>query len=77
MSLTDTKSPLMTRRQTLEYLHSLGFPMTETYFNKLCLPSRNAGPPIAKLWGPRPLYDADQVLAWAESRCRPVSQQVA
>jgi hypothetical protein len=76
MSINALSKPLMTRKQTLEYLHSLGFPMTETYFNKICLPSRNAGPPVAKLWGPRPLYDAELVLAWAESRCRPVTQRV-
>jgi hypothetical protein len=62
--------PLMTRKQALAYLHSLGFPMAEAYFNKLCLPSRNSGPPVAKQWGPRPLYDADQVLSWIEARCR-------
>lgn len=66
--------PLMTRRRTWEFINSHGFPMTEAYFNKICLPSRNAGPPAAKLWGsgprPRPLYDADQVLAWCEARSR-------
>jgi hypothetical protein len=69
MSATETKKPLMTRKQALAFLLEHGFPITEAYFNKLCLPSRNAGPPVAKLWGPRPLYQADQVLAWAESRC--------
>jgi hypothetical protein len=77
MSLTESNKPLMTRKQALELLHSRGFPMTEAYFNKICLPSRNAGPPVAKLWGPRPLYDENQVLVWAESRCRPVAQRVA
>jgi hypothetical protein len=64
--------PLMTRKQALAFLLEHGFPITEAYFNKLCLPSRNAGPPVAKLWGGgRPLYHADKVLAWAEARCRP------
>lgn len=66
--MTDIPKPLMTRNQAFEFLISLGFPITEGYFNKICLPSRNGGPPVAKLWGRRPLYDADQVLAWAQAK---------
>jgi hypothetical protein len=66
---TDTKSPLLTREQVRQRLNEHGYPITASYFNKVCLPSRSAGPPVAKLWGKRPLYDLNAALAWAEARC--------
>jgi hypothetical protein len=66
---TDTKPPLLTREQVRQRLNEHGYPITASYFNKVCLPSRNAGPPVAKLWGKRPLYDLNAALAWAEARC--------
>jgi hypothetical protein len=65
----DTSHRHMTRKQALEFLHAHGFPLSEAYFNKLCLPSRNSGPPVARWWGGKPLYAAEATLAWAESRC--------
>jgi hypothetical protein len=59
----------MTRKQALAYLRERGFPVSESYFNKLCLPSRNAGPPVARWWGGKPLYAVHPLLLWAESRC--------
>ena len=59
----------MTRKQALEFLHAHGFPLSEAYFNKLCLPSRNFGPPVARWFGGKPLYEAKSTLAWANSRC--------
>jgi hypothetical protein len=59
----------MTRKQALQFLHEHSFPISEAYFNKICLPSRKAGPPVARWWGGKPLYDPDATLAWAESRC--------
>jgi hypothetical protein len=67
----------LTREQLRERLNALGYPLTATYFHKICLPSRNAGPPISKWWGRRPLYKLDDGLAWAEARCRPVAQHAA
>jgi hypothetical protein len=64
-----TKSALLTREQVRQRLNERGYPITASYFNKVCLPSRNAGPPVAKLWGKRPLYDLNAALAWAEARC--------
>jgi hypothetical protein len=66
-------SPLLTREQLRQRLNAQGYPISASYFSKICLPSVSAGPPVAKLWGKRPLYDLDAALAWAESRCRPVS----
>ena len=71
----DTNKPkeirsFVTREDLRKYLNSLGYPITATYFNKLCLPSRNAGPPVAIVWGKRPLYTKEEGLKWAEGRCR-------
>jgi hypothetical protein len=60
---------LYTREQLRLQLNELGYPLTASYFQKICLPSVSAGPPVAKWWGRRPLYRLDEALAWAESRC--------
>ena len=62
-----TPEQLLTREQLRLKLSELGYPLTESYFQKICLPSVNAGPPVAKWWGRRPLYRLDEALA--ESRC--------
>jgi hypothetical protein len=59
-----------TRDQLLEQLNTRGYPIKASYFGKMCLPSRSAGPPVAKWFGRRPLYTLADGLAWAESRCR-------
>ena len=64
-----TDAALLTREQLRLKLNELGYPLTQSYFNKISLPSVNAGPPVAKWWGKRPLYRLDEGLAWAESRC--------
>jgi hypothetical protein len=58
-----------TRKQILHFLRERGFPISDAYFAKLCLPSRNSGPPVARWFGGRPLYESGPSLAWAESRC--------
>jgi hypothetical protein len=60
---------LLTREQLRFKLNELGYPLTQSYFNKLCLPSVNAGPAVAKWWGKRPLYTLDDGISWAEERC--------
>jgi hypothetical protein len=77
MTSPTEKPPLLTREQLRQRLNARGYPISASYFNKVCLPSVSAGPPVAKQWGKRPLYDLDAGLAWAESRCRPITQQVA
>ena len=71
MTIPDT---YLTRDQLLTRLNECGYPIKASYFNKICLPSRNAGPPAAKLFGKRPLYKLDDAIAWAESRCKPIPQ---
>jgi hypothetical protein len=65
----DSSERLMTRKQALEFIRSHGFPISEAYFSKLCLPSRNSGPPVARWFGGKPLYEAKPTLEWAHSRC--------
>ncbi|WP_368507888.1 hypothetical protein [Bradyrhizobium lupini] len=64
-----TPSSLFTREQLRLRLNERGFPLTRSYWSKLNLPSVNAGPPVAKWFGRRPLYKLEDALAWAESRC--------
>jgi len=65
----DTPQRLMTRKQALEFIRAHGFPISDAYFSKLCLPSRNSGPPVSRWFGGKPLYEAGPTLAWANSRC--------
>jgi hypothetical protein len=65
----DTTSPFLTRDQLRQRLNECGYVISRSYFNKICLPSRNAGPPAAKQWGKRPLYRLADGIAWAEARC--------
>jgi hypothetical protein len=69
-------APLLTREQLRQRLNARGYPMSVSYFAKLCLPSVGGGPPIAKQWGKRPLYNFDDALAWAESRCTAASSKL-
>jgi hypothetical protein len=62
-------TPLLTREQLRLRLNERGYPITPSYWSKINLPSINAGPPVAKWFGKRPLYSLDEALAWAESRC--------
>jgi len=65
----NTEPALLTREQLRIKLNERGHPLTASYFNKISLPSVNAGPPVAKWWGKRPLYRLNEALAWADSRC--------
>jgi hypothetical protein len=67
--MTNPDQVLLTREQLLQRLNGRGFPIKASYFNKLCLPSRNAGPPPAVWYGKRPLYRLEDALLWAESKC--------
>jgi hypothetical protein len=60
----------LTRGQAAAYLREHGIPIGDSTLDKLCMRAVNQGPPVAAWWGRRPLYDPDQVLAWAEARLR-------
>ena len=69
---TSNTAPLLTRESLRQELAKRGYPISLSYWNKLNLPSVNAGPPVAKWFGKRPLYNLsgpDGALAWAEFRC--------
>jgi len=66
---TSSPSPLLTRESLRQELANRGYKISLSYWNKINLPSVNAGPPVAKWWGKRPLHDLNAALAWAESRC--------
>jgi hypothetical protein len=73
-SIAESKVPphlmqYVTRKQALGKLIDLGYPITESYWNKINLPSVGAGPAVDKWFGKRPLYFLPNVIAWAESRC--------
>jgi hypothetical protein len=61
--------PLLTRKQLLFELTERGYPITESYWNKINLPSVGSGPPVFRFFGKRPLYRLEDGIAWAESRC--------
>jgi hypothetical protein len=50
------------------HLNAMGFPLGCSTFDKMCMPSRNEGPPVEAYWGKRPLYSADTGLEWARGR---------
>jgi hypothetical protein len=64
------QSKRLTRGQLVSLLHEHGYPIGKSTLDKLCMPAINEGPPVAAWWGRRPLYDADEALAWAEKRTR-------
>jgi hypothetical protein len=61
----------LTRQQAVEFLNSHGFPIKPRYFEKLCVPSGGVGPRIDAWFGNRALYLPDDLMAWAQGRCRP------
>ena len=58
----------LTRRQVGQLLRDNGFPIGDGTLDRICSPAQGKGPPVSKYWNARPLYDADEVLAWAEAR---------
>jgi hypothetical protein len=61
----------LTRRQAAQYLAANGYPITERYFEKLCVPGSDLGPKIDCWFGNRALYLPADLISWAQARCRP------
>jgi hypothetical protein len=61
---------LGTRDQLGAYLRANGYPIANSSLDKLCMPSCGEGPPVARWFGRRPLYDFEQGLRWAKARCQ-------
>lgn len=63
-----TPIALLTRRAAAELLTSKGFTTSPKTLAKLaCI---GGGPPFRR-WGSRPVYDPDDLLAWATARLTP------
>jgi hypothetical protein len=60
--------PLMTRDRLRLYLNEQGFPIGESTFEKMCMPSRGEGPEVEAWWGDRLVYNPERSLEWARSR---------
>jgi hypothetical protein len=67
--LSTPPDTLLTRKELRYELDKRGYKISESYWNKINLPSVNAGPPVAKWFGKRPLHKLEDGIAWAESRC--------
>ena len=60
--------PLLTREELRQYINDAGIPLGASTLEKLCMPSRNEGPPVEAWWGARPLYNPERGLEWAKGR---------
>jgi hypothetical protein len=59
MNYRTSPDALLTREQLRLRLNDRGYPITTSYWAKINLPSVNAGPPVEKWFGKRPLYKLD------------------
>jgi hypothetical protein len=58
---------LLTRREAARYINDeLGYPLSFSTLTKLC--ALREGPPVARWWGRRPLYERSSLKAWVEAR---------
>jgi hypothetical protein len=65
MSTEAAHTPRFRRRAAAQFLSDHGYPTAHSTLAKLA--SVGGGPPF-RSWGRIPLYDAQELLAWAESR---------
>jgi hypothetical protein len=56
-----------TRTELCAELRERGYPISKAKMDKMCAPAIGQGPPVDGWWGPRPLYDLDKAVAWAEA----------
>jgi hypothetical protein len=57
----------LTRREAARYINDeLGYPLSFSTLTKLC--ALREGPPVARWWGRRPLYERSSLKAWVEAR---------
>jgi hypothetical protein len=61
----------LTRVQSVQFLNDRGYPITKRYFEKLSVPSSGQGPRVDAWFGGRALYKPEELLNWAEGRCKP------
>ena len=66
-----------TRKKGLELLRSLGLEISDRYFEWLASPAVGQGPRVDCIFNGRHLYLAEDLIAWAESRCKQPGQNAA
>jgi hypothetical protein len=72
--------PRVTRRQAVEVLNEHGFPTSYSTLAKITSPSQleeGLGPPPVAYFGKHPLFDVQQLLAWAEQKLTPTAGRIA
>jgi hypothetical protein len=68
LSNDGSMAALLTREEMISKLNELGYPVTESYLNKIASGSDDdRGPPIIRLSTKTWLYKLDDAVAWAES----------
>jgi hypothetical protein len=60
----------LTRRELTAALREIGYPVSNSTFEKLSASGVNQGPPVHSWWGPTALYTLDAGIAWAEAMLR-------
>jgi hypothetical protein len=58
--------PLLDRRGQIEYANKLGFTISPSWLEKLCLEGK--GPPVDCIWGKRKLSKRSTVREWVRTR---------
>jgi hypothetical protein len=61
----------LTRAQAAQFLTARGYQISKRYFEKLSCPSGGQGPRVDRWFCGRALYNPEDLLAWAEARCKP------
>jgi hypothetical protein len=73
LEMTDsTELPArLTRAQAAQFLTARGYKISKRYLEKLSCPSGGQGPRVDIWFGGRALYKPEDLLRWAEARCKP------
>jgi hypothetical protein len=67
-TLVSEDDPLLTSKDVIADLRSVGLPISASWFEKLR--EADKGPPVECYWGRRPMWKRSRVRAWAEVRMR-------
>jgi hypothetical protein len=66
--LDGEESEFLFQRDIAPFLRALGYSYSTSEINRLCSPTVDQGPPIARWYGPRPLRRPTDVIGWAAER---------
>jgi hypothetical protein len=74
-TLLNEDDPLLTSKDVVADLRSVGLPISPSWFEKLCQADR--GPPVECYWGRRPMWRRSRVRGWAVERMKALPEQAA